>query len=213
LRLIDAFGSTLRPSLALNPVDLRESMMKRFIATVFTACTAVAMAGLLSACATTSPDVISYRDAQRNSHVRDGVILNIRPVRVDGSQSGLGAMAGGVAGGVAGSTVGGYRDGFVGSIVGAVVGGVLGNAIERSATTEQADEIVVQLNNGERRAIVQAHGSEALREGDAVLLIQSGNRVRLTRATGTTAPAPAAPASRNPAQPGPGYRAPGDPIT
>jgi outer membrane lipoprotein SlyB len=188
-------------------------MMKRFVAAVLTACTAVVMGGLLSACATTSPDVISYRDAQRNSQVRDGVIVNIRPVRVDGSQSGLGAMAGGVAGGVAGSTVGGYRDGFVGSIVGAVVGGVLGNAIERSATTEQADEIVVQLNNGERRAIVQARGSEALHEGDAVLLIQSGNRVRLTRATGTTAPAaPAAPASKNPAQ-RPGFVAPGDPIT
>jgi outer membrane lipoprotein SlyB len=192
-------------------MDLRESMMKRFVAAAFTACTAVAMAGLLSACATTSPDVISYRDAQRGAQVKDGVILNIRPVRVDGSQSGLGAMAGGVAGGVAGSTVGGYRDGFVGSIVGAVVGGVLGNAIERSATTEQADEIVVQLNNGERRAIVQARGSEALREGDAVLLIQSGNRVRLTRSTG--APAPAAPASKNPPQRTPGFVAPGDPIT
>ncbi len=178
-----------------------------------------ALTVLLSACATTNPDVVSYREAHRSARVSDGVVLNVRPVTVDGSQSGVGAMTGSVAGAVAGSNIGGYRDGFVGSILGAVVGGVLGNAIERSATSEAADEIIVQLNNGQRRSIVQARGGDTLREGDAVLLIDNGRRVRLTRASATSAPAPssraAPPSSPAPAkQPAsPVYIAPGDPIS
>lgn len=177
----------------------------------------LALAAALAGCATTSPDVIRYHEARREARVQDAVVLDVRPVRVDGSQSGIGAMAGSVAGGVAGSTIGGYRDGIVGGVIGAVVGGVIGNAVERSATTEQADEIIVQLKNGERRAIVQAHGAEALRQGDAVLLIRSGSRVRVTRAPASAAPA-AAPAaapsaSPPPAADGPRYLAPGDPIS
>ena len=79
---------------------------------------------------------------------------------IDGSQSGIGAAAGGVVGGVAGSSIGGHRDSIVGGVLGAVVGGVVGNAVERAATRENARRDPVQLRNGERRAIVQAQGSE-----------------------------------------------------
>ena len=45
-------------------------------------------------------------------------------------------------------------------VLGAVAGAVVGNVIERSATREESLEIMVQLRNGERRAIVQAKGRE-----------------------------------------------------
>ena len=67
-------------------------------------------------------------------------------------------------------------------VVGAVAGAVIGNTVERAATKEDGVEVLVQLRNGERRAIVQGRGSEALNPGDAVILVTSGGKTRVTRA-------------------------------
>ena len=136
----------------------------------------------LAACSTTSPDVISRNDAQRMAVVQEGTVVSIRPVSVEGSQSGGGAAAGGVIGAVAGSSVGGRRESAIVGVLGAVAGAVAGNAIERGATREGAVEILVQLRNGERRSIVQARGSETLFAGDPVVITMSGGRARVTRA-------------------------------
>jgi len=63
-----------------------------------------------------------------------------------------------------------------------VAGAVIGNAIERNATREESLEIMVQLRNGERRAIVQARGAESFAPGDAVILVTTGGKVRISRA-------------------------------
>jgi outer membrane lipoprotein SlyB len=167
-------------------VDHPETSMKRFLVR----CTALASMLVLAACSTTSPDVVSRNDAQRLSTVVDAVVLSSRPVVVDGQQSGIGATAGGVVGGVAGSGVGGSRDAVVVGIIGAVVGGVIGNAVERSTTREDAVEILLQLKNGDRRSVVQAKAAETFNPGDAVILVTTGGRVRVTKA-----PAPPAPAA------------------
>jgi outer membrane lipoprotein SlyB len=156
------------------------------------------LAALLSAtlmlvgCTTTSPDVVSRNEAQRLASVNDAVVLSVRNVVVDGTQSGIGAAAGGAVGGIAGASVGGSREAVAVGIIGAVVGGVIGNVTERMATREEAVEIIVQLNNGDRRSIVQAKASETLVPGDKVLLVATGGKVRVTKAPGVTAPAPAA---------------------
>lgn len=148
---------------------------------------------LLAGCSTTSPDVISRHDAQRMSTVVDAVVLTTRPVVVEGTQSGVGASAGAVIGGVAGSSVGGRREGVAVGVLGAVVGGVIGNAVERFGTREESLEILVQLPSGERRAIVQAKAGETFNPGDAVIIVTTGGKVRVTRAPAVSAPA-AAPA-------------------
>ncbi|HEY0956181.1 MAG TPA: glycine zipper 2TM domain-containing protein [Roseateles sp.] len=142
----------------------------------------LAAALALSACSTTSPDVVQRGDAQRLSQVQDATVLSSRPVVVDGSQSGIGGVAGGVTGAIAGSTVGGRREGQIVGVLGAVAGAVIGNAIERSATREEALEIIVQLRNGERRSIVQAKGTESFNAGDPVVLVTTGGKTRITRA-------------------------------
>lgn len=152
---------------------------------------AASVLAALAGCTTTSPDVINRNEAQRMSTVQDGVILSLRPVVVEGSQSGIGAAAGGVVGGMAGGSVGGRRDSVVGGVVGAVVGGVVGNAVERFGTREEAVEILIQLKNGERRSVVQAKAGETLNPGDSVILVSTGGKVRVTKApTVTPAPAP-----------------------
>ncbi|MDO9167430.1 MAG: hypothetical protein Q7U13_15115 [Rhodoferax sp.] len=136
----------------------------------------------LAGCATSSPDIIQRGDAQRLSEVVDATVLTIRPVTVEGSQSGVGAAAGGVVGGIAGSSVGGRREGAIVGVLAAVAGAVAGNAVERMGTREEAVEILVQLKNGDRRAIVQAKGNEALLPGDPVILVTTGGKVRVTKA-------------------------------
>src|SRR5512133_1852892 len=139
--------------------------------------------GLLAACASSSPDVIQRGDAQRASQVQDGVVLSVRNVVVDGSQSGIGAAVGGVTGAVAGATRGGSsaESNVIGLLVG-VAGAAAGNAIERMATREDAVEVLVQLKGGERRAVVQARGEQTLVPGDAVILVTTGGKVRITKA-------------------------------
>ncbi|WP_310384499.1 glycine zipper 2TM domain-containing protein [Roseateles sp.] len=145
----------------------------------------------LSACSTSSPDVIQRRDTQSMSQVLDANVLSVRSVTVEGSQSGGGAVAGGVVGGIAGSAVGGRKEGQIIGVLGAVAGAMLGNAIERSGTQEQAVEILLQLRNGERRAVVQAKGADGFKPGDAVILITTGGKTRVTRAPELAAGAPA----------------------
>jgi outer membrane lipoprotein SlyB len=143
---------------------------------------AAAVCMLLVACSTTSPDVIKREDAQRMSNVIDAVVLSTRDVTVEGSQSGVGAAAGGVVGGVAGAHVGKGSGAVVGGVIGAVAGGVAGNAVERGATREAAIEILVQLKGGERRAIVQAKGTEVLNPGDLVIIVTNGGVARVVKA-------------------------------
>ena len=145
--------------------------------------TAIALVTLLGACATSSPDVISRQDAQVAAQVQDGTVISIRSVTVDGSQSGMGAAAGGIVGaavGTGGSTIQREKIGL--GVLAGVAGALAGNAIERMATKEEAVEIIVQLGNGERRAIVQAKGNETLMPGDPVILVTSGGKVRVSRA-------------------------------
>jgi outer membrane lipoprotein SlyB len=149
-------------------------------ALVVTALTAAAL--LLGGCSTTSPDVIRPGDAQRLSTVQDAVVLNVRPVVVEGQQQGIGGTSGAVVGGIAGSTVGGRREGMVVGVLGAVAGAVIGNTIERFGTREEAVEILLQLPSGERRALVQAKGNENFAPGEAVILVSTGGKTRVMKA-------------------------------
>jgi outer membrane lipoprotein SlyB len=142
----------------------------------------VILVAVLSACATSSPDVISRQDAQVAAQVQEAVVISIRSVTVDGSQSGIGAAAGGVVGAAVGSGGSSIQREKIGlGILAGVAGALAGNAIERMATKEEAFEIIVQLRNGERRAIVQAKGNETLLAGDSVIIVTSGYKVRVTR--------------------------------
>jgi outer membrane lipoprotein SlyB len=144
---------------------------------------ALFIAATLGACASSSPDVIQRGDTQRLAKVEDGVVLTVRNVVVEGSQSGVGATVGGVVGAVGGYSASSIqREGQVlGLLIGAA-GAVAGNAIERFGSREEAVEILVALKGGERRAIVQGKGGEVLVPGDAVILVTTGNKIRITKA-------------------------------
>ena len=124
---------------------------------VFKVTLSLALVGVLAACASSSPDVIQRGDTQRLAQVQDGVVLSVRTVVVDGSQTGVGAAVGGVVGAIGGYAGSGVpREGQVLGVLAGVAGAAAGNAIERFSTREDAVEILVQLKSGDRRAIVPA---------------------------------------------------------
>ena len=153
--------------------------MKKLISLTLT----VAVIATLAACANSSPDMIRRSDTQTLSQIQDAVVLSVRTVTVDGSQSGIGGAVGGVVGAIAGSAGSGVQRGQnVLGVLGAVAGAAAGNAIERMSTKEEAVEIIVQLKSGDRRAVVQAKGTEVLAPGDAVILVTTGGKVRISKA-------------------------------
>jgi len=152
----------------------------------------IAGAASLTGCVVANPNTLSAYDAQRLSTVVDATVLSVRPVTLQGRDTGVGTVSGAVIGGIAGSNVGGPRTGGIVGIAGAVVGGLIGNAVERDATQQQGLEILLQLKNGDRRQVVQGIGPDAFAAGDPVILVTTGGRTRVMRAppvtTGSTAP-------------------------
>ena len=153
---------------------------------------AIASVGSLAGCVVAPPNSVSAYDAQRMSTVVDATVLSVRPVTLQGRDTGVGTVSGAVIGGIAGSNVGGPRTGGIVGIAGAVVGGLIGNAVERDATQRPADEILVQLKNGDRRSVVQVAGPDVFAVGQPVILVTTGGRTRVMPAppvtTGATAP-------------------------
>jgi outer membrane lipoprotein SlyB len=78
-------------------------MNHRFFPTIWLTAATAGIAVVLGGCATSDPDMISRDNAQTMSQVQDGVVLSVRKVTVDGSQSGVGAAIGGVVGAIGGS--------------------------------------------------------------------------------------------------------------
>ena len=140
-----------------------------------------AAAAILAGCVSPkSADVYSRDEALREQQVRRGTVESVRPVRIEGTRSGVGAVAGGAVGGVAGSTVGTGKTSNVAAVLGAVGGGVAGQVLEEGATRKSGVEITVRLDNGEMRAIVQEEGERFV----------NGQKVRLLTHNGITRVSP-----------------------
>jgi outer membrane lipoprotein SlyB len=139
----------------------------------------------MSGCASnsSSPNVFTASQAQREQTVRMGTVDSVRAVRIssnNGQPSGLGVVGGGALGALAGSSIGGGRGSVATGIIGGIGGAVAGNAIENSVAMRDGVEITVRLDNGDLRAITQTTSGEFFRAGDRVRLLSSGGVTRVT---------------------------------
>jgi outer membrane lipoprotein SlyB len=133
------------------------------------ACVALIIGG----CASSRSDSVYSRSQARQAHsVYYGTVLEVQEVTIEGTQSGIGAISGGVLGGVAGSAIGGGKGSNIAAAAGAIGGMLAGAAAEKGVTTKDGLEIMVELDSGELKVIVQ--------EKDNVYAV--GNRVRLIAA-------------------------------
>ncbi len=141
--------------------------------------TFAALALTLGGCASNlSGDSYSRDEARKVQTVRMGTIESLRPVKIEGTKTPIGAGAGAVVGGVAGSTVGGGRGSVVAAVIGAVAGGLLGSMTEEGLTRTQGVEITVREDDGTLRAYVQQ-----VQENQ---IFRVGQRVRIMTVDGTS---------------------------
>ena len=150
---------------------------------LFTATTVVALSLALGGCASSlTGDTYSRDEARKVQTVRMGTIEMLRPVKIEGTKTPIGAGAGAVIGGVAGSSVGGGRGSAVAAVIGAVAGGLLGAATEEGLTRTQGVEITVREDDGTLRAYVQAvQENEIFRVGDRVRILTVDGTSRVAR--------------------------------
>lgn len=133
---------------------------------------------MLAACASQSGSSYSRTQTRSEQTVRLGVVESVRNVTIEGTQSGVGAVAGAAVGGLGGSNVGGGKGSSVGAVLGAVLGGVAGNAIEGSTTKKAGLEITVKLDNGQLTAITQ-EADEQFRPGERVRILSGSGATRV----------------------------------
>lgn len=135
---------------------------------------------LLAACASSNSGSVYSRDeARRVQTIKTGIVESVRQVKLEGTKSPVGTVAGGAVGGVAGSTIGHGRGSTIAAIVGAVAGGIAGAAAEEGITRKDGLEITVKLDGGGLVAVVQ-EADEPFNAGDKVRLIESGGTTRVS---------------------------------
>ncbi|KPY55476.1 putative Lipoprotein SlyB [Pseudomonas syringae pv. spinaceae] len=138
-----------------------------------------AMALMLGGCTSNlTGDSYSRDEARTVQTVRMGTIESLRPVKIEGTKTPIGGVAGAVVGGVGGSAVGGSRGSVVAAVIGAVAGGLLGSATEEGLTRTQGVEITVREDDGSMRAYVQQ-----VQENE---IFRVGERVRIMSVNGTS---------------------------
>lgn len=121
----------------------------------------------------------SRGEVRQEQSVRTGVVESVREVKLEGTRSNIGTLAGGVAGGIGGAQIAEGWLGALGALVGAVGGGLAGQALEQGVTSRKGLEITVRLDNGSLVAITQA-ADEEFRPGERVRILGSGGVSRVT---------------------------------
>lgn len=137
---------------------------------------------LLAGCASSlTGDSYSRGEARSETTIRKGVVESVRYVKLEGTKSGVGAVAGGAVGGIAGGAVGNGRGSSIASVLGAVAGGLLGAAGEEGVTRKQGIEVTVQLDDGSLLAVVQ-EADEDFSPGEKIRLLRTGGTTRVAKA-------------------------------
>jgi outer membrane lipoprotein SlyB len=138
------------------------------------------LAALLAACASSNSGSVYSRDeARKVQTVKTGVIESVRQVKLEGTKSPVGTIAGGAVGGIAGSSIGGGRGSAIAAVIGAVAGGLAGSALEEGVTRKDGVELTVKLDGGGLIAIVQ-EADEIFMAGEKVRILESGGVSRVS---------------------------------
>jgi outer membrane lipoprotein SlyB len=134
----------------------------------------------LGACASSnSGSVYSRDDARKVQTVKTGLVESVRQVKLEGTKTPIGTVAGGAIGGIAGSSVGHGNGSSIVAVIGAVIGGIAGSAAEEGITRKDALEITVKIDGGALVAVVQ-EADEPFKAGDKVRLIENGATTRVS---------------------------------
>jgi outer membrane lipoprotein SlyB len=144
---------------------------------------AVSILGLDGCAPTNTNTTYTSADIGRTAQLSYGTIVSMRPVVVQGQNTGVGTLGGAAIGGTAGSFIGrnDVRGNILGAVGGAVIGGLVGYAAENALSTGQAVEFIIQEDNAPAPISVVQTNEESFRPGERVVLSR-GARTRIARA-------------------------------
>jgi outer membrane lipoprotein SlyB len=123
-------------------------------------------------------DVYSRDEVGSKVEIQEARVISVRNVQIEGTRSGVSAVAGAAAGGIGGSYAGGGRGGAINAIAGAMTGRLLGAAMEGAIKGSEGVEYLVDLDNGETVPVVQPKGDDSLQPGDSALFFL-GHHIRV----------------------------------
>lgn len=110
----------------------------------------------LSACAgDMNADSYQANAVGQPETVVSGVIIDVREVHIQGSDSPFGTLAGGTAGGFIGSTVGQGKGSVLAAVGGALAGAFIGHFTQKEMTEETAYQYFVKLESGKTISVIQ----------------------------------------------------------
>ncbi|MFP4088610.1 MAG: hypothetical protein ACLFUL_17670 [Desulfobacteraceae bacterium] len=134
-----------------------------------------------AACASSrSTKTYTREEARRVQTVETGKVVRVEPVRIEGTKTPLGVVAGGALGAALGSTIGRGTGQVIAGVAGDIAGGVAGGAVEEAATKKDGLEITVRLDSG-RTVVVVQEADVAFGPGDRVALIKGPDGVTRVR--------------------------------
>ena len=126
----------------------------------------------LAGCAgSMSGNTYSRERAQKVQTVEYGQVLEVRQIQIEGTKSGIGALAGGALGGALGSGIGKGAGTTIAVVGGAIAGAAAGAATEEAVTKQPGLEITVRLDTGQTLSLVQGMDPP----------VSVGDRVKLMR--------------------------------
>ncbi|WP_461536890.1 outer membrane lipoprotein [Spongorhabdus nitratireducens] len=139
------------------------------------------MVMLLAGCmADLTGTAYSRGEARQAQTVRYGTVKELELVKIEGTQSGIGAATGAAVGGIGGSGLGGGKGTTIYSIAGALGGGLLGNWAEERLTRKQGVNITIQLDNGGYLSVVQeVDPAQNFAIGARVKVLDQGSATRV----------------------------------
>jgi outer membrane lipoprotein SlyB len=139
----------------------------------------------LAACETPGQNVYDYREAGQSVIVNFGTVVDVRPIKIKGPNSGGGAVAGGVAGAGLGSQAGSGDGALAMALIGGVAGAVAGGIAEQSLQDKTGLDFTITLENGKTVTISQYFKKDeaVIKTGDRVMVQTSGSYQRVLPAS------------------------------
>lgn len=135
---------------------------------------------VLSGCSTNNYSGREYKanQAMRVMGVKEGTIQSLRPVTINGIQSGAGAVSGAGLGVLIGGAIGGGAGQQAAKIIMGLGGLIAGSKTEEAMARVEGVELIVKLNDGRVVAVAQRRDTD-FNAGQKVNVIIYENEIRV----------------------------------